>query len=187
MLITQAPPAAPITLNSDVLEIFKAASGPGVCYLTIAGSSRLDMQLLAVIATGSIKPNQPGEIEIGLFAHAATPHEEPPDADTGSWVLLGASIAEPVGGADDLPIASWMVKGVDLMFNLKNGKMQGQFQSNVADNPQPTSGLSSNPNDIDKDLDPLLYFAIAARFTPTDDDGSTPEIEMDSFILAGEV
>ena len=80
-----------------------------------------------------------------------------------------------------------MVRGIDLMFNLKNGKMQGAFQSNVADNPQPVTNLSTNPNGIEKDLDPLLYFAVAARFTPTDDDGSTPELEMDNFILAGEV
>ena len=55
MLITKAPPAAPLTINSTDLHLFMAANGSGVCFLDIPGSSGLDLQLLNVTATGSVK------------------------------------------------------------------------------------------------------------------------------------
>ncbi len=187
MLITKAPPAAPLTINSTDLHLFMAANGSGVCYLDIPGSSGLDLQLLNVTATGSVKPNQPGTLEVGLFAYVAVPHMPPPEDTLGDWVMLGTSAPEAIGGTSDLAETSWMIQGRDLMFNLKNGKMQGTFQYNVADAPQAPADLATNPNNIDATQSPLMYFAVAARFTPDADDGSTPELEMANFNLTGEL
>jgi hypothetical protein len=187
MLITKAPPAAPITINSPDVHLFMAANQPGVCYLPISGSSKLDMQLLNATATGTVKGNQPGTIEVGIFVHVAQVNEDPPSDTTGLWVMIGMCPPEPIAGADDLESTSWMVQGNNLMFNLETGKMQGAFQSNVADNPVFPADLNTNPNDIDRTQDPLFYFAVGARFTPDDDDGSTPELTMVNFMLTGEL
>jgi hypothetical protein len=189
MLITKAPPAAPLTITSTDFHLFMAdgVNNPGVCLLDIPGSSGLDLQLLNATATGSIQANQPGTIEIALFAYVSVPHTDPPADDVGNWVMLGKSPAEPVGATTDLPTTSWMIQGRDLMFNLISGKMQGTVQSNVADNPEPAADLSTNPNGIDPNLSPLMYFAVGARFTPDDDDGATPEMTMAHFNLTGEL
>ena len=188
-LITKAPPAASIVINSTDLHLFMAEgiNNPGVCFLPIPGSTGLQMTLLDVTATGTVKANQPGDFEAGLFVHVAEPNVAPPDGAIGGWVQIGVSPAEPIGGAADLVATSWMIQGKDLMFNLQSGKMQGTFKSNVADNPVAAADLSTNPNNIDGDLSPLMYFAVGVRFTPTADDGSTPEIEMANFILSGEI
>ena len=188
MLITKAPPAAPIVINSATIHLFMDKANPkAVCYLPLAGSSGLDLQLLNVTATGTVKPNQPGTIEIGLFAYVSVPHVDPPADTVGSWVMLGANPPEPIGSADDHDTTSWMVQGKDLMFNLTNGKMQGTFQSNVADNPVFPDNLNTNPNGIRDDVSPLMLFAVGAMFTPTADDGSTPVLTLAHFTLSGEV
>jgi hypothetical protein len=183
MLITKAPPAAPIVLNSDDLAIFKTTRGE-LCFLEVPASAGLEMQLLNVTATGMVKPNQPGAIEVALFAYATVPHQGAPDATLDNWVMIGTAPAEPVGGEDDLPITSWMIRGEDLMYNLASGKMQGLFYSNVADHPVTPASLNTNPNGIQGDVSPVMYFAVAAKFTPTADDGSKPELQMANFTLS---
>lgn len=187
MLITKAPPAAPIVLNSAVLQLFMSATDPTkVCFLPIPGQSKLDMQLLNVTATGTVKANQPGTVQIGLFAWANVPNIAPPNGNSANWVMLGASPAEPIGGATDLVATSWMIRGQDLLFNLSSGKMQGTFLSNVADNPVAAADLTTNPNNLLANISPVVLFAIGARFTPTADDGHRPDVEMAGFTLTGE-
>jgi hypothetical protein len=188
-LITKAQPAAPLTLQSTQWEMFRTAgvNDTGVCFLPIPAATGLDLTLLDVTATGTVEANQPGTIQIGLYAYVTQPNQAPPDGDSAHWILLGASPAEPIGAADDHAKTSWMVQGTDLMFNLANGKMQGGFQSNVADAPVFPADLNTNPNNIRSDVSPVMYFAVGAQFTPDADDGSKPELEMANFILSGQI
>lgn len=182
MLITKAPPAQPITLNAAEMELFRDTSGEP-CLLSIPASSGLDLMLLDVVASGSVKANQPGTLQVGLFALANQPNMGTPTVNTGDWVLIGSCPAEPVEAGP----TSWMIAGQDLMYNLANGKMQGTFLSNVADAPIAAADLNTNPNDLRGDVSPVMYFAVGAMFTPDDDDGQTPVLEMANFILAGEI
>ena len=188
-IIASAPPAAPIEINSTDIHLFMAANvvSPEVCYLALPASTGLELTLLHVTATGTVKPNQAGDLTIGLFAHVTEPNVDPPQDNAGDWVMLGQSAAEPVGGTGELGETSWMVQGLNLMFNPASGKMQGTFQSNVADNPVFPDNLNTNPNGIRDDVSPLMLFAVGAMFTPTADDGSTPVLTLAHFTLNGEV
>jgi hypothetical protein len=182
-LITKAPPAASIVINTPTIHLFQAAGGTSPCLLAIPASSGMEMKLLNVSATGKVQPRQAGTLEVGLFAYVTKPNQGPPDNTIANYVLIGQAPPEPAGGAGDLVETSWMVQGANLMYSLISGKMQGSFQSNVADHPVASADISTNPVGIRADVSPVMYFAVGARFTPTLDDGSTPLLTMVNFNL----
>jgi hypothetical protein len=190
MIVTKASPASPLTLASDTFGFFEAKNNAKQpCLLEVPGSSNLDMQLLNVTATGTVKGGQPGTLKLGLYAHAvAATADLPPDNTSAKWVLIGETPEEPISGADDHIETMWMVQGNNLMFSFVNGKMQGCFQSNVADNPEPLEDINTNLNNIKGDVNPVMYFAVGATFAPTSDDGtSKAQLTLSNFLLTGEL
>jgi hypothetical protein len=161
-IIDSAPASSPLELKeAGKAEYFKMQANPEVpTSVALPGSSNFDLTLFNVTATGSVKANMPGTLQLTLYG---TPK---PTGQGDIWLPLASSVPEPIGGAGELEETMWMVEGADLMVFLGSGKLQGTFRSNVASTPQPAIDLEEHPGDIE-DSDPLYIFAIGASFTPT--------------------
>jgi hypothetical protein len=142
----------------------------------VPGSSKLDLTPLNVTAIGTVSPNIPGTLTLTLYGNAKREARGDESSPNG-WLALSSSVAEPIGGEGELPETMWMIRGKDLMIFPGSGKMQGTFESNVADNPQPALNLDQHPTDITEE-DPLYVFAVGASFAPTG--GADTQAEGDS-------
>jgi hypothetical protein len=171
MLITKAPPAAPMTLGPGVGETqFKAdnTTSDQICMATIAGSSNLDLIPFNVTATGTITPGQAGELEIVLLAAPNDPlHPVKYGLIYPQWTAIAHTPKEPVGGTGNLTTTMWMVQGINLMYLLASGKLQGTWVSNIADHPTTAVDMSNGLTGLTPDVDPVMMFAVSAIFTPT--------------------
>ena len=169
MLIAKAPPAAELTIAPDAGELMFKCVNPAdeICMATVGGSANLDLQPFSVAATGSVKAGQPGELEIVLLARANDPLVPPTGIIYPEWTAIAQSPKEPIGGSGDLPETMWMIAGLQLMYFLKSGKMQGTWVSNVADNPTTAVDLANGLTGLKTKVDPVLMFAVSVIFTPT--------------------
>lgn len=161
-IIDSAPFAATLELkNPGTSEYFKMRDNPEApVTVTVPGSSKFNLTLFNVTATGSVKAAAPGTLILTLYGTAK------PSGNNPIWLPLASSEPEPIGGASDLPETMWMIEGADLMIFVDSGKMQGTFRSNVASSPKAPIDLEQHPGDIE-DTDPLYVFTIGASFTPT--------------------
>lgn len=171
MLITKAPPAAPLTIGPGMGEmVFCTANSvtPEICRATVAGSSNLDLKVFDVTATGTITPGQAGELEIVLLAAPNDPKKGTDPAHIyPQWTAIAHTPKEPVGGSTDLDSTMWMVQGINLMYYLASGKMQGTWVSNIADHPTDAVDMSNALLGLTADVDPVMMFAVSVIFTPT--------------------
>lgn len=160
-IIDSAPPSAPLELKDSNNAYFTMRDSPELpSVVSLPGSSKLDLTLFNVTATGSVKPTVPGTLILTLYG-APKPNGGGP-----TWLPLAASEAEPIGGATDLEETMWMIEGSDLMIFLGSGKLQGTFKTNIASSPKAALDLQQHPGDIGN-TDPLYIFTIGASFTPT--------------------
>jgi hypothetical protein len=161
-----APPSAPLALADANPALFLSLTNPNApSVVTVPGNSTFALSLLNVTAIGTVKPTVAGTLTLTLLGKSRRDNGES-NLDFSSWLPIAASIPEPIGGAGELPETVWMIRGRDLLINPASGKMQGTFDSNVADNPQMPVNLEHHPDDITLE-DPLYIFAVAASFTPT--------------------
>jgi hypothetical protein len=163
--VDSAPFASPLELTDPSPLLFRMRDEPNIpVSITVPGSSKFDLTLFNIIATGSVKADVPGRLLLTLYGRAK------PDggtADPATWLPLASAPPEPIGGLTDLKETMWMIKGADLMIYTGSGKMQGWFASNVANNPQAPIDLMQHPGDI-TDEDPLYIFSVGASFLPDD-------------------
>ena len=171
MLITKAPPAAPLTIGPGMGEmVFRIANSVDeeICVATVAGSSNLDLKVFNVTATGTITPGQAGELEIVLLAAPNDPKKGTDPAHIyPQWTAIAHTPKEPIGGSTDLDSTMWMVQGINLMYYLASGKMQGTWVSNIADHPTDAVDMSNALLGLTADVDPVMMFAVSVIFTPT--------------------
>lgn len=169
MLIAKAPPAAPLTITPTSGELTFKSVNPAdqICMVTIAGSSNLDLKLFDVTATGTVAAGQAGELEIVLLAMPNDPLRPPTGQIYPQWTAIAHSPKEPIGGSGDLAETMWMVAGLQLMYFLESGKLQGTWVSNIADHPTTAVDLSNGLMGLKPDVDPVMMFAVSAIFTPT--------------------
>jgi hypothetical protein len=171
MLITKAPPAAPLTIGPGMGEmVFRIANSVDeeICVATVAGSSNLDLKVFNVTATGTITPGQAGELEIVLLAAPNDPKKGTDPAHIyPQWTAIAHTPKEPIGGSTDLDSTMWMVQGINLMYYLASGKMQGTWVSNIADHPTDAADMSNALLGLTADVDPVMMFAVSVIFTPT--------------------
>jgi hypothetical protein len=192
MLITKAPPAAPLTIGPGMGEmVFRTANtvNAEICMATIAGSSNLDLKVFNVTATGTITPGQAGELEIVLLAAPNDPLKgTDPTHIYPQWTAIAHTPKEPVGGATDLDSTMWMVQGINLMYYLASGKMQGTWVCNIADHPTTAIDMSNALLGLMPDVDPIMMFAVSAIFTPTADPITEPYpvATLDNLIISGD-
>jgi hypothetical protein len=191
MLIAKAPPAAELTIAPDAGELMFKCVNPAdeICMATVGGSSNLDLELFNVTATGSVKPGQPGELEIVLLARANDPLVPPTGIIYPEWTAIAHSPAEPIGGSGDLAETMWMIAGLQLMYFLTSGKLQGTWVSNIADNPTTAIDLSNGLIGLKPKVDPVMMFAVSAIFTPTTEPIAEPYpvLSLASLSITGEV
>lgn len=171
MLITKAPPAAPLTIGpSSGEQMFKLlnATSDQICMATVTGSSNLDLKVFDVTATGTIAAGQAGELELVLLAMPNDPLEPPSHGNIyPQWTAIAHTPKEPVGGSGNLAETMWMIQGLNLMYFLESGKMQGTWVCNIADHPTTAVDLSNVLLGLKPNVDPVMMFAISAIFTPT--------------------
>jgi hypothetical protein len=188
MIIEKAPPALPLTLTSAVPAFFMdaAVNSKSPCMLTLPNSAGLDLKLLNVNVTGLIQPNQPGNIQIGLYCYVNGPKVQPPPPPMPStWLTVGLTAEEDIGGPTDHSQSQFMFQAANLMFNFSSGKLQGVYYNNIASNPE-------GPDDLDDDIlglmpiSPIVWFAVGAIFTPTADTGAKAELTLATFTLTGD-
>jgi hypothetical protein len=187
-ILATAPPAAPLTLLSTNPAFFMdaALNSKDPCMLTIPASSKLELNLLNVTVTGLVKPGQEGDVSIGLYCYVNGSKTPPPTADPSQgWIVLGMTDPEDVGAVGDPVETQFMFQGSNLMFNFSSGKLQGTFQSNIASSPVAPVRLQ-NPVYGLIDISPVVWFAVAAHFTPTADTGAHAELTLASFNLTGD-
>lgn len=161
--VDSAPFSSPLELTDPNPALFMMrdeAKAPST--ITVPGSSKFDLTLFNIIATGSVKAEVSGRLLLTLYGRAKA---DGATADPASWLPLASAPAEPIGGESDLPDTMWMIAGTDLMIYTGSGKMQGLFKSNVANSPQAPIDLTQHPGDI-TDEDPLYIFAVGASFLP---------------------
>lgn len=161
-----APYAAPLDLTDATPTLFRMrdeANAP--CAVSVPGSSNLALTLFDVTAIGTVKPSVPGNLTLTLYGKAKA-SVDTIETDPNEWLPLFSCVPEPIGGTGELPETMWMIQGKDLMIFPGSGKMQGTFQSNVANNPQPPLDLEQHPGDIE-DSDPLYVFVVGASFEPS--------------------
>ena len=188
MLITSARPAAPLTL-SEVPQIIADAGEPTKpCLLSIAGDSKLQLQLLNITATGWVDPKQAGRLTLILYGTRNEAHMEAPNRNIALWTQMAVTPPEQIGRPVDPEKTQWMMQGTRLMFYFGNGKMQGESLSNIADQPIPAVKLDNPLLGLQPNLDPVAYFAIAAAFTPDADPlADLQVVQMVNFTLSGEM
>lgn len=164
--IDSAPPSAPLALVDSSPTLFTMRDKPSApSTVTVPGSSRMALTLFDVVAIGTVKPSVPGNLVLTLYGMAKGDVDSGA-GDPGDWLPLSSSVPEPIGGTTDLPETMWMIRGKDLMIFTGSGRLQGTFDSNVANNPQGPLDLDQHPGDI-TDEDPLYVFAVGAAFFPT--------------------
>ncbi len=161
-IIDSAPFAATLDLKTPgESQIFAMRDNPDTpAIVTVPGSSKFNLTLFNVTATGSVKAEVPGTLILTLYGSAK------PTSNNPNWLPIASCDPEPIGGASDLSETMWMIEGSDLMIFVDSGKMQGTFRSNVASSPKAPIDLTQHPGDIE-DTDPLYVFAVGASFTPT--------------------
>lgn len=164
-VITQARPAAKLSITeAGTPHLFIARDNIYPAMLSVPGSSNLEMQLLNVSVTGKVNAHQPGTLQVILFASAGV-LDRPQVSDPESWLPIGLSAQGAIGGENDLPNSSWMIRGENILYNLSNGKMQGTYRTNVADSQQPEVDFEHDLTNI-TNQDPVIVFAVGAIFTP---------------------
>ena len=165
--VDTAPPSAELQLTDDTPAIFMTRDKDTVpAVVSVPGSSNFNLSLFNVTAIGTVKPAVPGTLTLVLLGISKEDANNAPTSPA-SWLPLASSMAEPIGGEGELAETMWMIQGTNLMIFTGSGRMQGTFQSNVANNYQAPIDLEQRPGDI-TDSDPLYIFAVAARFTPNE-------------------
>jgi hypothetical protein len=189
MIIAKAAPAAPLTLTTGEQLVMSAADPvKQICLVSVPGSSSLDLKLFDVELSGTITPNQAGSLTIHLLAMPNDPLRPPtPTQIYPEFTAIATTPAEPVGAAGNFPTTMWSVHALDLMFYLQTGKMQGTWTSNIADHPTPAADLSNALLGLQEDVDPVMYFAMTAFFTPTTPPITTPApvLTIANFVITG--
>lgn len=161
--VDTAPPSSTLELTDPNPCLFVMRdNSKNPTSITVPGSSKFDLSLFDIVATGSVKAEVPGRLLLTLYGRA---NSDGATTNPASWLPLASAPAEPIGGDADLPETMWMIQGTDLMIYSGSGKMQGTFKSNVANNPQAPIDLTQHPGDI-TDEDPLYIFAVGASFLP---------------------
>jgi hypothetical protein len=163
--IDKAPPAAPLDLMDADAAFFLMRDQNAPASVAVPGSSNLALTLFDVTATGTVKPFGPGTLTLTLFGIAKA-DVGAASISTDDWLPISSSTAEPIGGPGELPETMWMIQGKDLMIFPGSGKMQGTFQSNIANHPVAPIDLWQHPGDI-QNSDPLYVFAVGASFEPS--------------------
>jgi hypothetical protein len=163
--VDKAPPAQALDLMDTEAAFFVMRDEPMPATVALPGSSNLALTLFDVTATGSVKPASPGMLTLTLYGIAKA-DVSAASVSPSDWLPLSSSVAEPIGGPNELTETMWMIQGKDLMIFPGSGKLQGTFQSNVASNPQAPIDIQQHPGDIE-DTDPLYIFAVGASFEPS--------------------
>jgi len=164
--VDTAPAASALELTNANPALFIMRDKNSPTAVTVPGSSNFELTLFDITATGTVKAGVPGTLTLTLYGIDKANAQSAP-TDPNEWLPISSSVAEPIGGEGELKETMWMIQGKDLMIFMGSGKMQGTFQSNVADNPLPPVNLEQHPGDI-TDTDPLYVFAVGASFTPTE-------------------
>jgi hypothetical protein len=209
MMIAKAPPAQPLTLLDQSAHMFLDATpnlpNPTACMLTLPNTASLELQLLNITATGLVKANQDCIFTVSLYAYVNNPKASgPPAPDPHAlWTIMAQSYGEAIGGTDDFIETQWMLQANNLMFNFSSGKMQGTYQSNIADDPIDPQNLSNAIVGLEP-LSPIMWLAICPSFVPTPpplddakkpkaeaqamdvDDGVHPYVQLVTFSLTGD-
>ncbi len=188
-LVTQARPAAPLVLDTTLKIVRHAESPTEPCILAISGASDFELRTFHIIATGSVDATQSGLLELTLLGLANAPHAAAPSLNAANWTALATNPAEAIGGAGNPPSTQWLMQTVRTMFYLASGKMQGEYTCNVASDPQPVLPLDTPLTGLVRGIDPLCYFAIAARFTPDTPPLTRPQpiVRLARFQLGSEI
>jgi hypothetical protein len=205
-IITKAMPSALVNLGPQYQIPALAQDPTKPCILTIPGSAGLELQNLTLTATGSVQPNQAGEMHINILALPYIPNTPPPTLSTLDWLIVASCTPEPIGGSGDPVRTQWMVQGTRMLYYLNRGgtdfsaqlpnltaagtptgKLQGEFLSNIADHPVPAEDMDTNQVQLYAGVDPVMLFTLSFYLDPTAGFfTATPVVHMKNFWLTGD-
>jgi hypothetical protein len=146
--------------------------------IAVSGAAGHECELFNITATGKVSPEASLNLTLTLYARPGYPPPETSPLDVAEWTAIAISQPAAIGTSEDFATTSFMIQGSRLMFNLDNGKLQGTFATNVADDPQADIGLTHNLQGITKNTDPVVVFALGASI-----DAGTASLELVNFVM----
>lgn len=155
--IQRALPAAALAAALATAQIFPNLATPSqACILICPGSGRLEQKLFKVRASGNFTTGGAFTFLPSLYAAIAIPGSPLVAAN---WSLIAAGTAATVTSAS----AGWMIEA-KLMFDTLSGKLQGTFDSNVANAPVAAAVITNPLTGLNGQSEPVMYFAAGVTF-----------------------
>jgi hypothetical protein len=182
-VISAAPAAQLILKDTNPALFLKINPANQPCTVAVQGSAGFEMKLFSINVTGKVEANSDLELTMCLYAAAGYLDDLSGDSiHPLNYTAIAPCAAEPIGGATDFKETSWMVRGMELMYNYSTGKLQGIFSSNVADHWIGARSLEQNLMGI-KPQDPCIVFAIGAQVDAVPKGGPYPTLTLCSFTM----